>query len=62
MKDQVRIVVQDNGRGFPEEANLRRGLGLELVEMLTEQLDGRITRTKGADNTGTRYLITFGRT
>lgn len=62
VKDQVRIVVQDNGRGFPEEANLRRGLGLELVEMLTEQLDGRITRTKGADNTGTRYLITFGRT
>ena len=59
---QVHIVVQDNGRGFPPKDKVRRGLGLELVEMLTEQLDGHISRTKGSDNTGTRYLITFDRT
>ena len=59
---QVQIVVQDNGCGFPSKGKVRRGLGLELVEMLTEQLDGHISRTNGADNTGTRYLITFDRT
>ena len=62
VKGQVRITVEDNGRGFPENGPVQRGLGLELVEMLTEQLDGRIERTRGIDNTGTRYLITFDRT
>lgn len=59
---QVRILVEDNGRGFPTDRPVHRGLGLELVEMLTGQLDGQISRTNGAGGSGTRYLITFDRT
>lgn len=59
---QVRMLVEDNGCGFPTDRPLHRGLGLELVEMLTGQLDGQISRTNGAGGSGTRYLITFDRT
>lgn len=38
----VRLVVQDNGRGFPEPgAKAPRGLGQLLVSMLCEQLEGK---------------------
>ncbi len=60
---QVRISVSDDGRGFPAKFELGRdgGLGLELVEMLTEQLDGKVNRSPPSGTPGTAYLITFER-
>ncbi|WP_199296625.1 histidine kinase dimerization/phosphoacceptor domain -containing protein [Leptolyngbya sp. FACHB-711] len=54
------LTVQDNGIGFPLELDFRNteSLGLELVCVFTEQLEGTIEldRTEG---TGTTFRITF---
>ncbi len=59
--EMVRIRVSDDGVGVPEGFDLHRdrNLGLELVDTLTEQLDGTIScdRRKGLS-----YLLTFERT
>jgi hypothetical protein len=34
---------------------------MELVEMLIEQLDGKVERSRTPGMTGTAYLITFER-
>lgn len=61
--DTVRIELSDDGAGFPADYNeLRdRGLGMELVELLIGQLDGRVERTSPQGSRGTTYLITFER-
>lgn len=62
-RNTVRITLEDNGVGFPggyEEAR-DRGLGMELVELLLQQLDGNAVRTGQIGTTGTSYLITFER-
>ncbi|MBN2415061.1 transporter substrate-binding domain-containing protein [bacterium] len=43
-RSKVKIIFQDNGKGFPESfiPGEHAGLGLELIEMLTEQIDGTI--------------------
>jgi two-component sensor histidine kinase/CBS domain-containing protein len=43
-KDQLTLIVSDNGVGFPEDLNFRKtkSLGLELVCTLAEQLSGTI--------------------
>lgn len=50
--------VRDNGVGFPEDLDFRRtdSLGLQLVNILTSQLDGSIALHRGE---GTRFEITF---
>jgi two-component sensor histidine kinase len=50
--------VRDNGVGFPEEVDFRHveSLGLRLVIMLTQQLDGVIELQRGG---GTTFTITF---
>jgi len=50
--------VRDNGVGFPEEADFRHveTLGLRLVTMLTQQLDGVIELQRSG---GTTFTITF---
>jgi two-component sensor histidine kinase len=50
--------VRDNGDGFPEDVDFRRveSLGLKLVNMLTQQLDGVIELQR---NGGTTFTITF---
>lgn len=60
---QVRISVSDDGRGFPAQFDQGHdgGLGLELVAMLTEQLDGNVTQSHPSGTPGTAYLITFER-
>jgi PAS domain S-box-containing protein len=52
------IVVQDNGIGIPESINFENttGFGLQLVEMLTKQLDGTIRIER---NNGTRIILEF---
>jgi two-component sensor histidine kinase len=64
MKDQVRIVVQDNGRGFPDGSEPCAVVSaLNWWKCSLRQLDGQHLHVpRGPDNTGTRYLITFGRT
>jgi PAS domain S-box-containing protein len=59
----VRITLGDNGCGFPKQYDHARdkGLGMELVEMLIEQLDGKVERSRTPGMTGTAYLITFER-
>jgi PAS domain S-box-containing protein len=55
---QAALMVRDNGIGFPDEIDFRHteSLGLQLVTMLTEQLQGTITLER-AD--GTTFTLTF---
>ena len=55
---QVTLTVRDNGIGFPAEVNFREteSLGLQLVNILVEQLDGTIELDT---EQGTQFMITF---
>ncbi len=57
---KVEITVKDNGKGLPKEFDeMKNGnLGMELIRMLVDQLDGRIERTSGP---GVSYFLTFER-
>ena len=50
--NHVALIVQDNGIGIPESTGIAdsTGFGLQVVEMLTEQLEGaiRLERNKGS--------------
>jgi PAS domain S-box-containing protein len=54
----IRLLVKDNGVGFPPELNFRetKTLGLQLVNMLVKQLDGTIEQSV---ESGTKYAILF---
>jgi PAS domain S-box-containing protein len=56
--DHVILIIEDNGKGIPESVDIANssGFGLQLVGMLTAQLDGtvRIERRKG-----TRFVLEF---
>ncbi|WP_370273672.1 PAS domain-containing protein [Methanosarcina sp. MSH10X1] len=56
--NQYSLVVSDNGLGFPENLDFRNtgSLGLQLVNILVEQLEGTIELQKGA---GTTFKILF---
>jgi PAS domain S-box-containing protein len=56
----IRLVVKDNGIGFPPELNFRETetLGLQLVNMLVKQLDGTMEQTIDG---GTGYALQFGK-
>lgn len=58
--EQVRIEAGDDGPGLPVGFSEERdgGLGLELIALLTDQLDGRMERQAQA---GVSYLLTFER-
>lgn len=58
--EQVRIGIHDDGPGLPEGFDEDRdgGLGLELIRLLTDQLDGAMQRSTGR---GVSYLLTFER-
>ena len=57
---QFRLTVGDNGVGLPEGLDLQNSetLGLQLVTMLTKQLDGSINLDK---TNGTQFEIAFDR-
>jgi PAS domain S-box-containing protein len=50
---QYSLAVSDNGLGFPENLDFRNtgSLGLQLVNILVEQLEGTIELQKGAETT-----------
>jgi two-component sensor histidine kinase len=52
------LIVADNGKGIPEEIDFRtaESLGLQLVNILVEQIDGYIELRR---NRGTEYTIRF---
>jgi len=56
---QVRLVVRDNGVGLPKDVDYMNtgSLGLQLVTMLVEQLDGTI---EIRNNVGAEFEILFG--
>ena len=52
------MVVRDTGVGFPEDLDFRHtaSLGLQLVRLLTEQLQGTLTLMR---RPGTTFTLTF---
>jgi PAS domain S-box-containing protein len=57
-KGLVTLVIEDNGIGIPESVGFEstEGFGLQLVGMLTAQLDGIIRIERGK---GTRFVLEF---
>jgi two-component sensor histidine kinase len=56
--DQVQIAVRDNGIGVPESVDFANssGFGLMLVNMLTQQLRGKVRMERGS---GTTVVMDF---
>lgn len=54
------LTVHDNGSGLPETVSLqdRSGLGLQLVYMLSKQLNGTVQINR---ESGTEYIIKFSK-
>ena len=54
----IRLTVRDNGIGFPEGIDIAHTdtLGLQIISLLTEQLDGRIEVRR---NGGTVFTLSF---
>lgn len=55
--DNVKIVVQDNGVGLEENKKGNSSLGMHLLEILSQQLNGE--NHYFGDETGTRFTIEF---
>jgi PAS domain S-box-containing protein len=55
---QYLLAVEDNGKGIPEEIQLQNtdSLGLQLVNILVEQIDGQIELKR---DKGTKFTILF---
>ena len=59
-KDEIKLIVKDNGKGLPNNFDFRKteSLGLQLVTTLVEQIDGTINcETKKGK--GTAFIIEF---
>lgn len=58
LDEAFKLIIADNGVGLPPDFSFENtdSLGLELVEALTEQLDGTISFSS---NEGARFEITF---
>ncbi len=54
------LVIEDNGNGIPKSITIETssGFGLQLVDMLTKQIDGTIRIERGK---GTRFVLEFER-
>ncbi|XMB91047.1 MASE3 domain-containing protein [Methanosarcina hadiensis] len=54
-----KLIVADNGKGIPEGINLKttESLGLQLVDILIDQINGCIELKRGK---GTEFIILFG--
>ncbi|MFY0605849.1 MAG: ATP-binding protein [Cyclobacteriaceae bacterium] len=56
--DEFQLMIKDDGKGIPDEIDIRKtkSLGLRLVRMLSQQLEGEFEI--GSDN-GTRFSLKF---
>ena len=56
--DHYEFIVKDNGIGFPEDLDYQNtdSLGLQMVNSLTDQIDGEIILERSS---GTEFKITF---
>jgi len=55
--DSVVLIVRDNGSGFDTSAKKSGSLGMELIKILTEQLEGEITFDSGESGTTCRLAF-----
>ena len=55
-ENKLELILKDNGIGFPEKPISKLGIGLELVEMMVLQIDGKLNRK---NQQGTVYNISF---
>lgn len=53
---EILLGITDNGIGLPKELKQKESLGMKLIEMLTEQLEGSLSMT---DNDGLEIVIVF---
>ncbi len=59
LKNQrCKLIVEDDGIGIPETLDIKRtkSLGMQLVNILVEQIDGKIVLDR---KQGTRFILTF---
>jgi two-component sensor histidine kinase len=56
--DLYTLIVKDNGKGFPKNLDFRKtkSLGMQLVTMLVDQLEGTIELKR---DEGTEFIISF---
>ncbi|MFO7445755.1 MAG: CHASE domain-containing protein [Ignavibacteriaceae bacterium] len=56
--DKIKLVVGDNGKGFPDNIDYKNttSLGLQLVNALIKQIDGSITLES---KSGTKFIVIF---
>lgn len=56
--DEMQLIVEDNGIGFPSDLDFRNtnSLGMQLVNSLTEQIKGHIKLER---EEGTKFIIDF---
>jgi two-component sensor histidine kinase len=55
----IKMIIRDNGIGLPEGFSIdnAESLGMQLVQALTNQLDGKLNVSNS--NAGTRFEIEF---
>ena len=60
-EEHVKIIVEDNGRGMPDDFDLENqdSLGMTLVSTLTYQINGTLTIKEGEQDLGTCIEIDF---
>ena len=54
--DKIQIIIKDNGSGLTEDYK-SIGTGFELIDGLTEQIDGDLE--VNTSNQGTEIILTF---
>jgi PAS domain S-box-containing protein len=57
-EETIQLIIGDNGIGLPDDylAHASQTLGVQLIEALTDQIDGEM---KIENKAGTKYLLTF---
>jgi len=59
-KDEIKLIIKDNGKGLPDNFDFRKteSLGLQLVTTLVEQIDGTVNCETKKEK-GTSFIIEF---
>jgi two-component sensor histidine kinase len=57
-ENSVSVIYQDNGIGIPDSITFENseGYGMQLIGMLTEQIDGKINIERG---NGSKFILEF---